>query len=171
MGRFDALATAVAGLQAQSYALQNISGNIANSQTTGYKETGASFADLVSAAAPRQQTAGGVISASVATNNVQGSIQSASVSTDTAINGNRFFVVQQPTGFIDNKPNFSGVNNFTRAGRGAAFFERHCAVSAGSSSANSKDNCLGFPIGGWSLLSFGHRRRGGTDSGLQLTLR
>ena len=39
MGIFDALTTAVAGLQAQSFALQNISGNIANSQTTGYKET------------------------------------------------------------------------------------------------------------------------------------
>ena len=44
MGIFDALTTAVAGLQAQSFALQNISGNIANSQTTGYKETDTSFA-------------------------------------------------------------------------------------------------------------------------------
>ena len=48
MGIFDALTTAVAGLQAQSFALQNISGNIANSQTTGYKETDTSFQDLVS---------------------------------------------------------------------------------------------------------------------------
>ncbi len=31
MGIFDALTTAVAGLQAQSFALQNISGNIADS--------------------------------------------------------------------------------------------------------------------------------------------
>ena len=37
MGIFDALNTSVAGLQAQSFALQNISGNIANAQTTGYK--------------------------------------------------------------------------------------------------------------------------------------
>ena len=43
MGIFDALTTAVAGLQAQSFALQNISGNIANSQTTGYKETNTLF--------------------------------------------------------------------------------------------------------------------------------
>ena len=47
MGIFDALTTAVAGLQAQSFALQNISGNIANSQTTGYKENDTSFQDLV----------------------------------------------------------------------------------------------------------------------------
>ena len=45
MGIFDALNTSVAGLQAQSFALQNISGNIANSQTTGYKETNTSFED------------------------------------------------------------------------------------------------------------------------------
>jgi len=35
----------VAGLQAQSFALQNISGNIANAQTTGYKGIGTSFVD------------------------------------------------------------------------------------------------------------------------------
>jgi flagellar hook protein FlgE len=116
MGIFDALTTAVAGLQAQSFALQNISGNIANSQTTGYKETDTSFEDLVSAASQNQQTSGGVIANSVATNTVQGSIQSTSVSTDMAINGDGYFVVAQPTGTTDNQPDFSGVNDYTRAG-------------------------------------------------------
>src|SRR6202451_1595765 len=96
MGIFDALTTAVAGLQAQSFALQNISGNIANSQTTGYKETDTSFQDLVSQAALGSQTSGGVISNSISTNTVQGSIQSTSVATDMAINGQGFFVVAQP---------------------------------------------------------------------------
>ncbi|MDE2286078.1 MAG: flagellar biosynthesis protein FlgE, partial [Hyphomicrobiales bacterium] len=68
MGIFDALTTAVAGLQSQSFALQNISGNIANSQTTGYKGTNTYFEDLVSAAATNQQTANGVIAGSAATN-------------------------------------------------------------------------------------------------------
>jgi flagellar hook protein FlgE len=67
MGIFDALTTAVAGLQAQSFALQNISGNIANSQTTGYKETDTHFQDLVSDAALGYQTANGVIAGSVST--------------------------------------------------------------------------------------------------------
>lgn len=116
MGIFDALTTAVAGLQAQSFALQNISGNIANSQTTGYKETDTSFADLVSQAALQQQTTDGVIASSAATNTVQGTISSTSVSTDMAINGDGFFVVAQPTGFTDNQPNFNGVSDFTRAG-------------------------------------------------------
>src|SRR6202044_2394867 len=93
MGIFDALTTAVAGLQAQSFALQNISGNIANSQTTGYKETNTAFQDLVSQAAQNQQTADGVTASSQATNTVQGTIQSTTVSTDMAINGDGFFVV------------------------------------------------------------------------------
>src|SRR6185437_7742934 len=75
MGIFDALTTAVAGLQAQSFALQNISGNVANSQTTGYKEKNTSFADLVSQAVPSQQTTDGVVASSRGTNTVQGSIQ------------------------------------------------------------------------------------------------
>ena len=116
MGIFDALTTAVAGLQAQSFALQNISGNISNSQTTGYKELDTNFEDLVSAAAIGEQTSSGVTASSVATNTVQGNIQSTSVSTDMAINGNGWFVVAKPTGLIDNKPVFSGVNNYTRAG-------------------------------------------------------
>ncbi|MGA7955930.1 MAG: flagellar hook-basal body complex protein, partial [Xanthobacteraceae bacterium] len=115
MGIFDALTTAVAGLQAQSFALQNISGNIANSQTTGYKETDTSFQDLVSQASQNQQTADGVIASSVATNTVQGTINSTQVSTDMAINGDGWFVVAQPTRFTDNQPVFSGVTDFTHA--------------------------------------------------------
>jgi flagellar hook protein FlgE len=116
MGIFDALTTAVAGLQAQSFALQNISGNIANSQTTGYKETDTSFQDLVSQASLNEQTSGGVLANSVATNSVQGSIQSTTVSTDMAINGAGYFVVSKPTGVTDNQPVFNSVEYYTRAG-------------------------------------------------------
>ncbi len=116
MGIFDALNTSVAGLQAQSFALQNISGNIANSQTTGFKETNTSFADLVSAASVDQTTANGVIASSVATNSVQGTIQSTTVSTDMAINGNGYFVVAQQSGVSGTQPVFSGVDAYTRAG-------------------------------------------------------
>jgi flagellar hook protein FlgE len=110
------LTTAVAGLQAQSFALQNISGNIANSETTGYKETDTSFADMVSAASANQQTSDGVIANSVATNTVQGTIQSTSVSTDMAINGNGYFVVAKSSGGSGTTPNFTGVDYYTRAG-------------------------------------------------------
>ena len=79
MGLFNALTSAVGGLQAQSFAIQNISGNIANSQTVAYKNINTSFLDLISGAAvPSQQAAGGVIAYSTATNNVQGEIGRAS---------------------------------------------------------------------------------------------
>ena len=47
MGIFGALTTSVAGLRAQSYALENISGNIANSQTTAFKRIYICFIDLL----------------------------------------------------------------------------------------------------------------------------
>ena len=116
MGIFDALTTAVSGLQAQSFALQNISGNIANSQTIGYKETDTAFDALVSQAALGEQTSGGVFATSVASNGVQGTIQNETVATDMAINGNGYFVVTQPTGNSNTTPQFSGVNDYTRRG-------------------------------------------------------
>ena len=117
MGIFDALTTAVSGLQAQSFALQNISGNIANSQTIGYKETDTSFDALVSQAALGEQTSGGVFASSVATNGGAGHDPERTVATDMAINGDGYFVVAQPTANSDNQPQFSGVNDYTRARR------------------------------------------------------
>jgi len=116
MGLFDALTTAVGGLQAQSFALQNISGNISNSQTTGFKETDTSFDALVSLAAAGQQTSGSVLAESVATNTVQGSIQSSTTSTNMAINGDGWFVVAKPSSFTDNQPVFGGIDSYTRRG-------------------------------------------------------
>ena len=116
MGIFDALTTAVSGLQAQAFALQNISGNIANSQTVGYKETNTAFDALVSQAALGEQTSGGVFATSVASNGVQGTIQNETVTTDMAINGSGYFVVTQPTGNSGTNPQFSGVNDYTRRG-------------------------------------------------------
>ncbi len=116
MGIFGALTTSVAGLRAESYALQNVSGNIANSQTTAFKRIDTSFLDLIPETGPTQQLAGSVTSASRSTNTVQGDIQAASVSTYMAINGAGFFVVQKPGNFTDNAPIFDGVENYTRRG-------------------------------------------------------
>ncbi|MGX9392348.1 flagellar hook protein FlgE [Nitrobacteraceae bacterium UC4446_H13] len=116
MGIFGALTTSVAGLRAESYALENISGNIANSQTTAFKRIDTSFLDLIPETGPTQQKAGSVTSNSRSTNTVQGDVQAASVSTYMAINGSGFFVVQKPGNFTDNAPIFDGVENYTRRG-------------------------------------------------------
>jgi flagellar hook protein FlgE len=116
MGIFDALTTAVTGMRAQSYALNNVSGNIANSQTTAFKRVDTSFVDLIPASSPSQQLAGNVVAKSQSTNTVQGAIQSASVKTFMAINGKGYFVVQKPSGFVDNRPSFGGVDLYSRRG-------------------------------------------------------
>lgn len=116
MGIFGALTTSVAGLRANSYALENISGNIANSQTTGFKRIDTSFLDLIPPSGNDTQLAGSVTAKSRSTNTLQGSVQAASVSTYMAINGDGFFTVQKPGSFSDNNPIFAGVNNYTRRG-------------------------------------------------------
>jgi flagellar hook protein FlgE len=117
MGLFDALNSAVSGLQAQSFAIQNISGNIANSQTIAYKGINTNFQDLIPGdSVPTKQIAGGVIANSVATNSVQGTIQSTQSTTDIAINGNGYFIVQSPTSFSASAPIFGGVDSYTRRG-------------------------------------------------------
>src|SRR5580698_7140085 len=116
MGIFDALTTAVSGLQAQSFALQNISGNIANSQTVGYKETDTQFQDLVDNAALNQETAGGVFASSSSSNTVQGTLTAASSPTDMAVDGDGYFVVTQADNASGAATTFTGVQDYTRRG-------------------------------------------------------
>jgi flagellar hook protein FlgE len=117
MGIFDALNTAVGGLQAQSFALQNISGNIANSSTIGYNGINTSFEDLIpDATSPSRQVAGGVTAYAQQTITTQGTVSASTVATNMAINGDGFFDVQMPTSTVDNTPVFSGVTNYTQRG-------------------------------------------------------
>lgn len=116
MGIFGALTTAVAGLRAQSFALENISGNIANSQTTGFKRTETRFVDFVIDTPVSQQLAGSVAAFSRATNTVQGDVQGSAVATHMAINGGGYFVTDKSVGMSNNTVDFSGANFFTRRG-------------------------------------------------------
>lgn len=117
MGIFDALNTAVAGLQSQSYALQNISGNIANASTIGYKGIDTTFEDLVAqSSGPTSQVAGGVQAFSQQTLTTAGTVTASTVATNMAINGDGFFSVMMPTSTVDNQPVFNGVTDYTRAG-------------------------------------------------------
>lgn len=116
MGIFGAMTTAVSGLSAQAYALENISGNIANSQTTGFKRVETSFVDMIPDGGSRRELSGSVNGYSRQTNTVQGQIQASSNPTHMAINGDGYFTVQGSTQTIDNKPVFTGLNYYTRRG-------------------------------------------------------
>lgn len=118
MGIYGAMNTAVSGMRAQSFALENISGNIANSQTTGFKRIDTSFADLVSGTtgSTRRQLTGSVNSYSRATNMVQGTLEASSTETFMAINGGGYFIVQEMAGETDGRAIFTGTDLYTRRG-------------------------------------------------------
>ncbi|WEJ59960.1 flagellar hook-basal body complex protein [Devosia sp. FJ2-5-3] len=98
MGIFGALQSAVSGLKAQSHAMENISGNIANSQTIGYKRIDTSFVDMIADAPVKSQVAGAVSAFSRSMNTLRGDIQNADTQTYMALNGNGFFVTEKADG-------------------------------------------------------------------------
>lgn len=118
MGILSALNKSVGGLNAQSFALENISGNIANSQTTGYKRTDTSFTDLVGAGTARitQLAAGNVRASSRSTVTVQGAIEGNSVETFLGIKGDGFFSVLQKSGEANGASTFETGMAYTRRG-------------------------------------------------------
>lgn len=116
MGIFGALTTAVTGLRAQSYALERISDNIANSQTTGYKRSDATFADFVRDSPANLQALGVVNASSRPTNTIQGDISNSEVPTHVAINGDGYFIIAQQTDTIDGQPVFGADDLYTRRG-------------------------------------------------------
>ena len=116
MDLFTALQTSVSGLQAQSYAIGNISGNIANSQTTGYKRVDTSFIDMMAETTQKREVAGSVLAQSQLTNTIAGNVVASSVPTNMSISGTGFFTVVQKTGDANGAATFSGTNAYTRRG-------------------------------------------------------
>ncbi|HEY8574717.1 MAG TPA: flagellar hook-basal body complex protein [Devosia sp.] len=116
MGIYGALSSAVTGLRAQAHALENISGNIANSQTTGYKRIETDFLDLIPDAPISRQVPGAVLAQSRGTNDIGGDIKTVSNETFIALNSNGFFVVEPKIGQSDGNPVFAGSNFYTRRG-------------------------------------------------------
>ena len=116
MGIYGALSSAVTGLRAQAQALENISGNIANSQTTGYKRIETDFLDLIPDAPLKRQVPGAVLAQSRATNDIGGDIKTVSNETFIALNSGGFFIVEPKAGQSDGNSIFSGANYYTRRG-------------------------------------------------------
>ncbi|MEL6790077.1 MAG: flagellar hook-basal body complex protein [Pseudomonadota bacterium] len=123
MGFSGLFAIGVSGIQAQAAGLEAISNNIANSQTTGYRQVTASFSQLVTSAGrpgeiqtgPARQGEGQGVQARLETDHhLQGLIRRTDTGTHLAISGRGFFAVQDPSlaGTDDNV----GNTLFTRAG-------------------------------------------------------
>ncbi|MGB6940885.1 MAG: flagellar hook protein FlgE [Bryobacteraceae bacterium] len=91
---------ALSGLTADSAALDVVGNNLANLNTTGYKDSTVSFYDLLqqSVAGGSTQIGGGVSAPQTERLFTQGSIAATGGNYDAAIQGNGFFVVQDPSG-------------------------------------------------------------------------
>lgn len=113
MSILGALYAAVSGLNADSNALGIISDNIANSDTTGYKETSTDFSTLVTQNGdPSLYSPGGVQSSPFYNVTQQGVLQSESSPTDLAVSGQGFFVVNANSNSTDAMA-FTRAGNFT----------------------------------------------------------
>jgi flagellar hook protein FlgE len=106
-----AFSNALSGLQANSEAINVVSGNLANENTFGYKANTVSFEELVSSIGGSATT--NLTGASVVPNSKQsfsqGSITTTGQPYDAAIQGNGFFVVQS----IGGQQAFTRAGNFT----------------------------------------------------------
>jgi flagellar hook protein FlgE len=107
-----AFSNALSGLQANSQAINVVSGNLANENTYGYKANQVSFEELVSESlggtTNTNLTGGSVVPLSTQSFS-QGSITTTGQPYDAAIQGNGFFVVQSPGG----QQAFTRAGNFT----------------------------------------------------------
>lgn len=94
MGLYNAMTTAISGLNAQSAKMGHISDNIANVNTTAYKKVGTSFSSLVTVSTPRVHEPSGVLSSPQYNTGLSGPIVASAINTNLAISGNGFFKVK-----------------------------------------------------------------------------
>ena len=116
MSLLGAMNTAISGLTSQSAAFGDISDNVANSQTTGYKEVATSFVDYLTTSTPSVNDPGAVVAQPDYLNNVQGTITQVTNPLAMAIAGQGFFAVSQQTGEANGIPTFNPQQFYSRAG-------------------------------------------------------
>jgi flagellar hook protein FlgE len=107
MSLFGALSTAISGLNAQSAAFGNISDNVANSQTTGFKRVDTSFVDYLTTSTAKENEPGAVVAQPDYVNNVQGTFSQTDNPLGMAITGQGFFAVSQATSVVNGVPTFN----------------------------------------------------------------
>ena len=91
---FGALTVAVGGLTAQSNAIGNVSDDLSNAQTVGFKGIGTTFQSLVTDSSATINDPGGVTSIPQYENDVQGNLVQSGTATSLAITGQGFFPVE-----------------------------------------------------------------------------
>ena len=125
---------ALSGLNAAQKDLDVTSNNIANVNTTGFKESRAEFVDVYAASllsSGKTKVGDGVLTADVAQQFSQGSIQFTNNALDLAITGNGFFATVPELGSLE--------TSYTRAGQFKLNQDNFIVNSQGG-------HLLGFPV-------------------------
>jgi flagellar hook protein FlgE len=134
--------TAVSGINANSQAINVIGNNLANINTTAYKGSRATFAELLggityAADGNPIQTGLGTVSAGVSPLFTQGSIQATGRATDVAISGNGFFVLSTGTGYAYTRAGNFGFNETGELVNSDGFTVAGYMASAGVINSNA----------------------------------
>ncbi len=116
MSLLGAMNSAISGLSAQSHAFGNISDNVANSQTSGFKRVDTSFVSLLTTSSLTTNEPGAVVARPNYVNTVQGTITQTDNPLALSIAGQGFFAVSQQTGQINGVPSFNPQSFYTRSG-------------------------------------------------------
>ncbi len=117
MSLFGSMSTAISGLNAQAAAFSNISDNLANSQTVGFKSVGTHFIDYLTDSTQFLNESGSVATRPEYENELQGTVQQSSDPLSMAITGQGFFSVSEEAGATaTGAPQFSAQQYYTRTG-------------------------------------------------------
>jgi flagellar hook protein FlgE len=131
MSLFGAMNSAISGLTSQSDAFGDISDNVANSQTVGFKRVDTSFVDFLTTSTALRNDPGAVVARPSYVNDVQGTITQTDSPLNLAIAGQGLFAVSQQTGQILGKPTFNPQQFYSRAGDFSLNSQGYLVNSAG----------------------------------------
>ena len=92
------MGTATSGMLADSNWLSTISQNVANANTTGYKNAETEFSAVVDQVGSSSSAGGGVDTSVRSLNSLQGSVVGTTTTTDLAVQGDGYFVVSDSSG-------------------------------------------------------------------------
>ena len=90
----------VSGMLADANWLSSISQNVANANTTGYKNVETDFSTLVDQVSSASADFGGVMTSVRSLNTLQGNVVSSNTATSLAVQGSGFFVVSDSNGAL-----------------------------------------------------------------------
>lgn len=131
-GLYGSLFSGVTGINVQGAAIGDISNNVSNINTVGYKTSKSSFSSLVTGGGSVGASGGGAQARTRQAVDAQGLILPTGVSTDMAVSGKGFFVV-------NDKPDGTGDTLYTRAG------------SFRTDSRGNLQNAAGYYLQAWPL--------------------